>query len=135
MILQRQNYLSLMLGCLLMLSPWVYGEQNEDNAARYQRAEALYEQESFKQAREILVDIAKKGYAPAQNRLGIIYRNGIGVSTNYKAAVRWFHQAASQNYAPAQKNLGQMYEQGLGVDRDLGKAYRLYRAAESQSAE
>ena len=61
-----------------------------------------------------------------------MYRNGWGVSQDYKEAVRWYTMAAEQDYAIAQFNLGAMYENGEGVPQNYKEAVRLYTLAAEQ---
>jgi len=53
--------------------------------------------------------LADTGDAAAQNRLGLIYQNGEGVSQDDAEAIRWYLKAAEQGHADAQNNLGLMY--------------------------
>lgn len=90
-------------------------------------------------------DSYKKGYAPAQNNLGRLYKSGKGVDENltetkrWKEAVKWYKKAAKppgkedpynaedpykKGYAPAQFNLAQMYYDGKGVEEDLTEPER-----------
>jgi TPR repeat protein len=62
--------------------------------------------------------LAEQGNAGAQNNLGSIYREGLGVPQDYAEAVNWYRLAAEQGYAGAQYNLGIMYENGEGVPQD-----------------
>ncbi len=45
-----------------------------------------------------------------RNRLGLMYKNGHGVSKDYKRAGEWFQKAANQGHDDAQAFLGTMYE-------------------------
>lgn len=49
---------------------------------------------------------ANLGDAHAQNKLGEMYRNGIGVHKNENKAIDWFTKSANQGNVDAQKNLG-----------------------------
>jgi TPR repeat protein len=49
--------------------------------------------------------------AEAQQALGVMYENGIGVSENDQEAVKWSRLAAEQGLAGAQAVLGIMYDQ------------------------
>jgi TPR repeat protein len=60
---------------------------------------------------------AERGFAEAQNNLGLMYVLGRGVPQDDAEAVKWFRRAAEQGYAPAQNNLGQMRRQGRGVTK------------------
>jgi len=56
--------------------------------------------------------LAEEGNAAAQNKLGLFYKVGKGVTQNYGQAKRWFEEAAKQGHAEAQINLGSLYLQG-----------------------
>jgi TPR repeat protein len=76
--------------------------------------------------------LAEQGNAGAQNNLGSIYREGLGVPQDYAEAVNWYRLAAEQGYADAQNNLGVMYREGLGVPQDYAEAVNWYRLAAEQ---
>ena len=48
---------------------------------------------------------AERGYAGAQNSLGVMYMQGLGVKADCGEAVRWYAKAAAQGYEPAKRNL------------------------------
>ncbi|MCH8150035.1 MAG: SEL1-like repeat protein, partial [Planctomycetes bacterium] len=75
-----------------------------------------------------------QGDADAQNNLGGMYKEGLGVAQDYAVAVRWYRKAAEQGYANAQKNLGFMYDNGLGVAQDYAAAVKWYRKAADQGS-
>jgi TPR repeat protein len=52
---------------------------------------------------------AEQGYADAQVSLGDCYRNGEGVTQDYKQAVYWFRKATEQGYTKAQSALKQLF--------------------------
>lgn len=62
------------------------------------------------------------GDAMAQFRLGMIYRDGLGVPRDYDEAVKWLGMAARQGMADAQFRLGMMYYRGRGVMEDHAAA-------------
>src|SRR5262249_10658206 len=47
---------------------------------------------------------AAQGYAPAQNQLGSMYENNIGLPQNFKRAANYYQLAAKQGFALAQYN-------------------------------
>ncbi len=51
---------------------------------------------------------AEQGDAWAQYNLGLIYKNGEGVSQDYEKAIDWFTKSAEQGFAVAQYYLGLM---------------------------
>jgi tetratricopeptide (TPR) repeat protein len=77
--------------------------------------------------------MARKGYAPAQFKLGLIYVNGNGVPQDYREALKWYRKAADQGNAAAQRNLGVMFGEGLGVPQDYAEALKWFRRAAEQN--
>ena len=67
---------------------------------------------------------AQSGLAEAQNNLGFLYDQGMGVDRDDRQAVEWYLMAARQGHAQAQNNLGVMYGTGRGVPRDPGEALK-----------
>jgi TPR repeat protein len=55
--------------------------------------------------------LAKQGHARAQNRLGVMYQLGQGVTQDYKEAVRWYRKAADQGLVLAQRSLARLEKQ------------------------
>jgi TPR repeat protein len=81
---------------------------------------------------ESLLDLAKQGDPEAQVQLGMIYRDGEGVTKNYQEAVKWFAKAAEQGHARGQAALGGMYYDGQGVSQDYEQAALWFRKAADQ---
>ena len=75
---------------------------------------------------------AIKGYAPAENFLGIMYKNGYGVEENLVEAVKWYKKSAEQGYVYSQYNLGVVYELGEGIEKDYQLAANWYIKAAEQ---
>lgn len=79
---------------------------------------------------------AVKGDTDAQNRLGVMYLSGLGVSNNPREAFRWFEMAARAGAARAQYDLAKLYLKGEGVARDVDRAVDwLEKAAERNHPE
>lgn len=66
---------------------------------------------------------ADKGYAKAQNEIGVLYWIGEGVEKDKAEAVRWYHKAAFQHDATAMFNIGTSYYNGEGVNASSTLAY------------
>ncbi|MCA3332608.1 MAG: toll/interleukin-1 receptor domain-containing protein, partial [Roseomonas sp.] len=75
---------------------------------------------------------AERGHPIAQNNLGVMLRDGRGITRDDAQAVQWFRRASEQGYADAQLNLGIMLEYGLGIARDDAQAVEWYRRAAEQ---
>lgn len=84
------------------------------------------------QAEPLLREAAEKGYAPAQEQLGIICLFGLGHDADPQAAESWLRLAADQGRGVAQSLLGMMLATGSGIERDLPHAVQLLALAEQQ---
>ncbi|KAJ3283927.1 hypothetical protein HDU79_008647 [Rhizoclosmatium sp. JEL0117] len=62
------------------------------------------------------------GSPEAQFTLGVIYKNGYGVTQNTKLAFDWFLKAANQGFESAQHTVSLMYQWGDGVEKNVEKA-------------
>ena len=67
--------------------------------------------------------------ALTQRNLGILYREGRGVSANDTKAVFWLERGASQGDPVAMTRLGFLHFYGKGTQQDYGKALEWYRRA------
>ena len=98
-------------------------------AQDYNIGENAYKRGDFETALQHFRPLAKKGHAKAQEHLGFMYSNGLGVSQDYLRSLKWFSKAAEQNNAHAQHNLGIIHGNGLGVQRDHYLAYIWFNIA------
>ncbi|WP_230656265.1 tetratricopeptide repeat protein [Psychrobacter sp. I-STPA10] len=78
---------------------------------------------------------AEQGDAKAQNNLGVMYHQGLGVEQSYTEAAKWYQKAALQGNIDAQFNLGMMYENGLGVPQSYTEAIKWYQKSGTQGHE
>lgn len=79
---------------------------------------------------------AIQGNAYAQERLGDLYEQGIGVRANPTLAFDWRLKAANRGSVGAQLKVGRMFQEGVGVGKDIEQArYWLHRAATEGNAE
>ncbi len=75
---------------------------------------------------------AGQGNPDSPLKVGIMYREGIGVPLDYDSAVKWLILSAEQGNASAQNNLGEMYYHGKGVHPDFEAAFNWYLLAAKQ---
>jgi TPR repeat protein len=75
---------------------------------------------------------ARQGHAKAQNDLGAMYHNGVGVPVDTPEAAKWYRLAADQGLSTAQFNLGLLLGWGVGVPKDEPEAARLLHKAAAQ---
>ena len=62
----------------------------------------------YEEAAEWYRKAAKQGLSEAQNNLGVMYRDGLGLKADTDSACYWFEQAALKNLPQAQHNLEQL---------------------------
>ena len=73
---------------------------------------------------ERILKAAKRGNADAQNKLGVMYQNGSGVSQDHAQAAAWYRKAAEQGNELAKNNLGAMSQEGRDVPQDEVSRHR-----------
>ncbi|MBI3525303.1 MAG: sel1 repeat family protein [Betaproteobacteria bacterium] len=79
---------------------------------------------------------AIQGNGYAEEKLGDLYEQGLGVDQNLKLAFDWRVKAANRGNLQVQVKLGKMYRDGVGVDKDAAKAlYWFKRSATEGNAE
>jgi uncharacterized protein len=76
--------------------------------------------------------LAEQGSAPAQNNMGHMYEEGLGVPQSYAEAMRWYRLAAASDLPEAQYNIGLLYYNGYGVSLNPREALRWFRLAAAQ---
>ena len=100
-------------------------------AAAYELAR-IYEARSEAEVVDRYRRAAVLGSVAAQNDVGVMYRDGRGVSRDDEEAVEWFRLAADQEDPGGRNNLGVMYRDGRGISRDDEEAVRWFRLAADQ---
>lgn len=88
-----------------------------------------YFQESFTDAINILLPLAKRNNSSAQFYVALMYDQGHGVIKNFKIAASWYERAAKQGHIDAQYNLGIAYASGQGVKHSVLRAIRWWKSA------
>ncbi len=64
--------------------------------------------QDYGKAREFFLRAAESDHAAAENMLGVIFQDGLGVTADIAVAESWFRKSAEQGDAKAQSNLGQL---------------------------
>lgn len=98
----------------------------EDGAAAYQAGD-------YARAVAEWRPLAEAGDPAAQYNLGILYRQGEGVTADPVQAIEWFLRSAAQGNALAMFNLGLMYGSGDGIPADLPAARSWMALAERRA--
>ena len=108
------------------------GETKSTAEEYYSKGVELSCQEQYDEAVKWYRKAAEQGYAKAQNRLGVAYAKGKGVTQDYYEAVKWYRKAALQGNTNAKYNLGVTYKMGRGVTQDTFMAVKWFREAAKQ---
>jgi uncharacterized protein len=74
---------------------------------------AAFDRGDFATALRLWNSLADSGDAEAQNNLGVMYRDGLGVKQSDEEAHRLFGLAAAKGLAVAQYNLAVIYARGF----------------------
>ena len=88
--------------------------------------------EKLKQEVRRTREMASDGDPSAQNIMGLLYDEKIGVRKDVKRAMMSFRKAAAQGDALALTNLAIHYHDGAGVRQDYHEAFRLFLEAAEQ---
>lgn len=88
-----------------------------------------------KEAVEWFAKADQGGHQAAANRLGEMYRDGMGVLSQPDKARTLFQRAAAQGNVDAMYNLAEMLNDGLGGQRDTDKALDWYARAADEGHE
>ena len=93
------------------------------------KAEQLYLECKLDKAFEIFRDLAEKGNAYSQFRLGSFYEYGEEVEKSIKESFKWYKKAAENGEVNAQYKIGYCYEHGQGVEKNLKESFKWYKKA------
>lgn len=104
-------------------------EDDESYESKLHYAESI-ESDNPEGAFLIYKELADKGFAEAQYRLGKCYRLSIGVAKNPIKELYWFKRAAEQGHVDAQFRLAKLYEKSFTPD--YKKAFKWYKKAAEQ---
>jgi TPR repeat protein len=77
----------------------------------------------------LIKDAAKYKFDIAQYMLGIMYRNGEGITKNYGNAVKYLWLAVNQGNVPAMMDLGTIYAEGVIYPQNYFMAHVLFNIA------
>lgn len=83
----------------------------------------------YKNAAKWYTLAAEQGYSQAQEALGYLYQEGLGVRQNYEVAMKWHKLAAENGNQYSRMSVGRLYERGLGVTQSDKTAFEWYYSA------
>lgn len=97
--------------------------QTHDDA-RFREAATLFQQQRYAEATPLLEQASTAGDAQAQNLLGIMHMNGIGMDIDPRRAHGLFSAAADGGLKEGHYNLSNLQFHGAGAPRDESSARR-----------
>ena len=98
-------------------------------AADFNKGVEAYQNGNYEVAFDEWAALAEDDDPMSQYGLGILYREGKGVSQDFDEAFNWFELSADQGNEYALNALGEMYDNGDGVEKDYEAAYDYYLEA------
>ncbi len=81
----------------------------ETNDQMFYQGLKAFEQNEYEMAAELWLSAASSGHIRAQNGLGVIYRDGLGIPRNTEEAINWFYKSAENGYAYGMYNLAVVF--------------------------
>lgn len=108
-----------------------------DAKDEFNKGRALSKEKKYKEALEMYIKSADKGYFPAMNHAGVYLCNGYGdIEPNVTKGISYLTKAADSGLSYAQVNLGRAYmtpQYGLKRDTEKGLKYMNQAAAQNNS--
>ncbi|SIR29256.1 MULTISPECIES: tetratricopeptide repeat protein [Acidiphilium] len=86
----------------------------------------------FVKAFPLILKAAKEGDAGAQAQVAYMYQEGLGVSKDRAAAIRWAKKSADQNNSIGENTLGYLYRTSANIPNRYQKAFQLYQSSAKQ---
>ncbi len=109
---------------LFVVSPLAYSQTD-----RLEAGLAAMERGHYATAIRSWMPLAEDGVPEAQNNIGHMYEEGLGVPQNYILAMNWYRQAADNDLPEAQHNMGLLYYHGYGVAQNLVESFSWFKKA------
>lgn len=94
----------------------------QPGTALFQQGIELFSRRQYVEAAACLEKAAQTGNAEAQNLLGVMLLNGMGLTQDTRRAAELFAAAADRDLKEGHYNLSNLLYNGLGVARDVGRA-------------
>lgn len=103
----------------------------ESTIPEYVKAIGLYNEKKYKEAFEILLDLALSGNSMASAKVGMMYSEGKGCEQDYEEAAKYYQMSADRNNPLGYVGLSDAYRSNHGLPYDLEKSAILYGNCES----
>ena len=122
-----------LLSVAILLGASTLAFAQTDSETQFAAGLAAKDRGHYATAMRAWLPLANSGVAEAQNNIGHMYEEGLGVAQNYTTAMEWYRKAADGGLAEAQQNVGLLYYYGYGVAENAREAVRWFQMAADQS--
>ena len=96
----------------------------------WQEAKAADDQKNYARALELFHRLAAVGHTDAMWRIGLMYKYGWGVASDYASAKEWYEKAGDAGDSFGYGSIGHLYYQGgPGLERNYASAKEWYEKA------
>ena len=117
----------LFISGLLLSGSEAIGSPQQD---KFDAGLAALERQHYATAVRAWSEIAISGSPTAQNNLGLLYEQGLGVTQNFLSAMEWYEKAEEAGSLEAAHNIGMLYVHGKGVSKSWSRALHYFSKAE-----
>ena len=93
----------------------------------------LYDSGKYQEALSYFMKPDAANNPATMNRIGYMYKKGLGIKENPEEAYKWYRNAAEAGFAAAQFNLGLMYQHGKPIPENMNEAIQWFRKAADQN--
>jgi len=112
------KWMCVWVGLVLVFpGPLAWADAAQDQLV--EQGVALYDDEEYEKAKEILLPLAEAGHAKAMNMVGRLYDGTTAFPTDPTIECDWYEKAANAGYANAMYNMSNCYYFGNGRNKDL----------------
>jgi TPR repeat protein len=111
------------------------GDVEAQLALAWMLQEGMGKVQDHKRALDLYQEAADTEYGPAENQLGVVYRDGRAGEKNAAEAAKYLQRAAEHGYAEAQVNLGELTDDYTGhkaAQKDFVRSKMWYDKAAEQ---
>lgn len=122
-----------LLAVAVLLGASIPAFAQTDSETQFAAGLAAKDRGHYATAMRAWLPLANSGVLEAQNNMGHMYEEGLGVAQNYTTAMEWYRKAADGGLAEAQQNVGLLYYYGYGVAENAREAVRWFQMAADQS--
>ena len=122
-----------LLAVAVLMGASTFAFAQTDSETQFAAGLAAKDRGHYATAMRAWLPLANSGVFEAQNNMGHMYEEGLGVAQNYTTAMQWYRKAADGGLAEAQQNVGLLYYYGYGVAENAREAVRWFQMAADQS--